>query len=231
MAAVSPDPTLSALSTITPPAELSSLNNGGLSDVCGYKLLGHVPTMVHAYTTSLLQLLAVAGASHLQSFRHVMTTPPAEMENATKKASVLEQLVGMHARLEQLLAMPQLTAFSESPDTPYCQTWSYSDMSASLVWCTDEPPTAQVIIFNQPVSVTADSSTLADGTASTVIVSNTLTEDVSAPTAATEKKSAGLSTPGIIALSVTFQKEKDKGGRIEENTYVYLIQMAKSHMR
>ncbi|KAF4458100.1 hypothetical protein F53441_108 [Fusarium austroafricanum] len=35
-------------------------------------------------------------------------------------------------------------------DIPYCHTWKYSDIAASLIWCTDVRQTSAVVMFNEP---------------------------------------------------------------------------------
>ncbi|KAJ0153563.1 ATP-dependent RNA helicase SUB2 [Fusarium oxysporum f. sp. albedinis] len=88
---------------------------------------------------------------------------------------------------------------------PYCQTWKFSDIPASLVWCTDVQPTAEVIMFEQPIltasdTISTDRSSSSTGPATTS--TSTSTEEAPSPTETSEGKSGGMSSENTIALGV-----------------------------
>lgn len=88
---------------------------------------------------------------------------------------------------------------------PYCQTWKFYDISASLVWCTDVQPTAEVIIFNQPVLKASDTISTDRGSSSTTLATtstNTSTEEAPSVTETSEGKSGGMSLKNKIGLGV-----------------------------
>ncbi|EXM15486.1 hypothetical protein FOTG_16159 [Fusarium oxysporum f. sp. vasinfectum 25433] len=94
--------------------------------------------------------------------------------------------------------------FSDS-GIPYCQTWRFSDIPSSLVWCTDVQPTAEVIMFDQPIltasdTISTDRSSSSTGPATTS--TSTSTEEAPSPTETSEGKSGGMSSENTIALGV-----------------------------
>ncbi|EXK44709.1 hypothetical protein FOXG_18673 [Fusarium oxysporum f. sp. lycopersici 4287] len=115
---------------------------------------------------------------------------------------------------------------------PYCQTWKFSDISASLVWCTDVQPTAEVIMFDQPIlaasdTISTDRSSSSTGPATTS--TSTSTEEAPSPTETSERKSGGMSSENTIALGVAIRAAVT--GIVSAILDVWLVKRRRRRMR
>ncbi|KAI3588087.1 hypothetical protein IWW34DRAFT_603562, partial [Fusarium oxysporum f. sp. albedinis] len=107
-----------------------------------------------------------------------------------------------HETIKNPVEMSWKSYISDS-GIPYCQTWKFSDIPASLVWCTDVQPTAEVIMFEQPIltasdTISTDRSSSSTGPATTS--TSTSTEEAPSPTETSEGKSGVCFIIGVAML-------------------------------
>ncbi|CZR38276.1 uncharacterized protein FPRO_06533 [Fusarium proliferatum ET1] len=110
-----------------------------------------------------------------------------------------------HIPLLAVVGVSRVLSSRTEAGNPYCQTWKFYDISASLVWCTDVQPTAKVIIFNQPILTASDTISTDRGSSSTTLATtstSTSTEEAPSVTETSEGKSGGMSLENKIGLGV-----------------------------
>ncbi|SCN74958.1 uncharacterized protein FFB20_04647 [Fusarium fujikuroi] len=110
-----------------------------------------------------------------------------------------------HIPLLAVVGVSRVLSSRTDAGNPYCQTWKFYDISASLVWCTDVQPTAEVIIFNQPILTASETISADRGPSSNTLATtstSTSTEEAPSVTETSEGKSGGMSLENKIGLGV-----------------------------